>query len=86
MDYAVELVKKFNDIIAVQTTDLESSSDESFGSLWDTFALNLQISTDDGTVLLERSYAAGEDIDLVMPEYNEEGPEPVVEEDVPKKE
>ena len=86
MDYAVELVKKFNDIIAVQTTDLESSSDESFGSLWDTFALNLKIATDDGTVLLERNYAAGEDIDLVMPEYNEEGPEPVVEEDVPKKE
>ena len=41
MDYAVELVKNFNDIIAVQTTDLEASSDTSFGSLWDTFSLDL---------------------------------------------
>lgn len=85
MDYAVELVKNFNDIIAVQTTDLEASSDTSFGSLWDTFSLDLTIDTEDGTVLLEKSYGASEEIDLVMPEYNDEGPEPVVEEDVPKK-
>ena len=85
VDYAVELVKNFNDIIAVQTTDLEASSDTSFGSLWDTFSLDLTIDTEDGTVLLEKSYGAGEEIDLVMPEYDDEGPEPAVEEDVPKK-
>ena len=43
------------------------------------------LAEEDGTVLLEKSYGAGEEIDLVMPEYNDEGPEPVVEEDVPKK-
>ena len=46
---------------------------------------DLTIDTEDGTVLLEKSYGAGEEIDLVMPEYNDEGPEPAVEEDVPKK-
>lgn len=74
MEYAAELVQKFNDILAVQTSDMELSSMESFGGVWDQFALTVQISTEDGTVLLDKSYAAGEEIDLELPEYTGDGP------------
>lgn len=84
MEYAAILVKGFNDIVAVQSTDLENSSDSSFGTLWNQFALNLQVGTEDGTWMIEKSYKAGDTIDLVMPENNDDGPE-TVEEDVPKK-
>lgn len=84
MEYAAILVKGFNDIVAVQSTELENSSDSSFGTLWNQFALNLQVGTEDGTWMIEKSYKAGDKIDLVMPENNDDGPE-TVEEDVPKK-
>lgn len=75
MTYAAELVQKFNDVMAVQTADIERSSMDSFGGVWDQFALDLQISTEDGTVLIEKSYAAGDEIDLKLPEYSGDGPQ-----------
>lgn len=83
-EYATELIQKFNDIVAIQTTDLEFASETSFGGLWETFAVSVQVRTEDGTVLVNKSYGAGEKIDLPLPVYGDEGPESV-EEDVPKK-
>ena len=74
MAYAAELVQKFNDIMAVQTADIARSDMESFGGVWEQFALDLQISTEDGTMLIEKSYAAGDAIDLKLPEYSGDGP------------
>ncbi|MBQ5698593.1 MAG: hypothetical protein IIV75_02810, partial [Lachnospiraceae bacterium] len=74
MAYAAELVQKFNDIMAVQTADIARSDMESFGGVWEQFALDLQISTEDGTMLIEKSYAAGDAIDLKLPEYEGDGP------------
>lgn len=83
--YASDLVKRFNDIVAVQSMDLEESSASSFGTLWNSFALNLKITTEDGSVLLDKSYQAGGKIDLEN-FTEEEGPGPeIVEENVPKK-
>ena len=84
MEYAADMVKKFNDIVAVQATDVESSSETSFGGLWDSFALKVQINKEDGSCLLEKSYPAGQTIDLKATESSGEGPEEVPE-DVPKK-
>lgn len=84
MEYAADMVKKFNDIVAVQTTDVESSSATSFGGLWDSFALKVQIRKEDGTSLIEKDYQAGQQIDLKASEDSGEGPEDVPE-DVPKK-
>ena len=74
MTYAAELVQKFNDILAVQTADIECATLDSFGGVWDQFALSVQISTEDGTVLIDKSYEAGEAIDLELPEYTGDGP------------
>ena len=41
-EYAAMMVKQFNDIVAVQSTELENSSDSSFGTLWNQFALNVK--------------------------------------------
>lgn len=84
MEYAATMVKQFNDIVAVQSLDLESSTDTSFGTLWNQFALTVQVGTEDGKWLIDKSYKAGDKIDLVMPESNDDGPEDVAE-DVPKK-
>lgn len=83
-EYATELLQKFNDIIATQTIDMEFASDTSFGGLWETFSVSVQIRTEDGTVLVDKSYGAGEKIDLPLPVYNDVGPESV-EDDSPKK-
>lgn len=85
MEYAADMVQKFNDIVAVQDTTIEASSEESFGSLWDTFALTVQVGTEDGQWLIDKNYEAGEAIDLKLPEYNDDGPQSVVEENIPKK-
>ena len=85
MEYAADMVQKFNDIVAVQDTAIEASSEESFGSLWDTFALTVQVGTEDGQWLIDKNYEAGEAIDLKLPEYNDDGPQSVVEENIPKK-
>lgn len=85
LEYAADMVMRFNDIIAVQTTDMEMSSDKSFGGLWKEFALHVTIvRSGDSVVLLDKSYAAGEKIDLPLPVYSNDGPQDV-EEDVPKK-
>lgn len=85
MDYAATLVQEFNDIVAVQSVDMLNSNDTSFGGLWEEFALNLTVSKEDGTVMIGKSYKAGDKIDLVIPKSSEEaGPEDV-EENVPKK-
>lgn len=74
MEYAAILVKNFNDIVAVQSLDLENSTDTSFGTLWNQFALNLKVGTENGTWIIDKSYKAGDKIDLVMPENSNEGP------------
>lgn len=74
MEYAAELVQKFNDILAVQTADIERASVDSFGGVWDQFALTVQVSTEDGTVLIDKNYSAGDAIDLELPEYTGDGP------------
>lgn len=85
MEYAAMMVKQFNDIVAVQSTELENSSDTSFGTLWNQFALNVKVGTEDGNWLIDKSYKAGAKIDLAMPEVEtQDGPEDVAE-DVPKK-
>lgn len=84
MEYAAIMVKQFNDIVAVQSLDLENSTDTSFGTLWNQFALTVQVGTEDGKWMIDKSYKAGDKIDLVMPTSNDEGPEDVAE-DVPKK-
>ena len=77
MQYAVEMVKLFNDIVAVQSEELTISSADSFGNLWDTFSLTVQVGTADGTWLVDKTYAAGEAIDLVaVEEEYGDGPEP----------
>lgn len=85
MDYAATMVKKFNDIVAVQSMDLEDSTATSFGGLWNTFALNAKVVKEDGTAVIDKSYKAGDKIDLVATEEESQaGPEDV-EENVPKK-
>lgn len=84
MDYAASMVKQFNDIVAVQSTELENSSADSFGTLWKDFALTVKVVKEDGTALVDKSYKAGGKIDLVAETYSDEGPKNESE-DVPKK-
>lgn len=74
MEYAVEMVQQFNNIMAIQKDGYELAKYDTFGGLWDAFALTVQISTENGTMMIDKSYAAGEAIDLTLPEYGEEGP------------
>ncbi len=74
LEYATELVQNFNDILAIQRSDYERSTRDSFGSVWDTFALTVQISTEDGKMLVDKAYEAGEAIDLPLPQYSGNGP------------
>lgn len=76
MDYAVDMVKQFNDIVAVQSEDLNSSNADSFGDLWNTFALTVQVGTKDGSWLVDKTYKAGETINLVGSDTDGEGPTP----------
>ena len=46
MEYAVTMVKQFNDIIAAQSMDLENSSTDSFGTLWNQFSLDVKVVTE----------------------------------------
>lgn len=76
MEYAANMVKSFNDIVAVQSEDLNSSSDTSFGDLWNSFGLTVQVGTKDGSWLVDKTYKAGEKIDLVSAANDSEGPKP----------
>ena len=73
--YATEMVKVFNDILAVQTTEFEFSKANTFGTVWEQFALEVQILTEDGTVVVDKSYKAGDAIDLPLPEVEANGPQ-----------
>ena len=84
MDYAVTMVKQFNDIIAAQSMDLENSSADSFGTLWNQFSLDVKVVTEGGKTLVDKSYKAGEKIDLKSSESAAAGPEDVAD-DSPKK-
>lgn len=85
-EYASMLVKQFNDLVAVQSAELEDSSDSSFGTLWNSFALNVKVTDEGGKALVDKSYKAGDKIDLQnVAAETEAGPE-IVEENVPKKE
>ena len=84
MEYAVTMVKQFNDIIAAQSMDLENSSTDSFGTLWNQFSLDVKVVTEGGKALVDKSYKAGEKIDLKSTESAAEGPEDVAD-DSPKK-
>lgn len=74
MEYAAAMVQQFNDILAVQVVDVDFSSIESFGGVWEQFALNVKVGTEDGTWLIDKSYEAGAEIDLELPEITGEGP------------
>lgn len=82
MSYATEMVQMFNDILAVQTPDFEFSGADSFGTVWDQFALTVQVSTEDGTMMIDKAYAAGDAIDLELPEWSGNGPQASAEETV----
>jgi len=84
MDYAVTMVKQFNDIIAAQSMDLENSSADSFGTLWNQFSLDVKVVTEGGKALVDKSYKAGDKIDLKSSEAAADGPEDVAD-DSPKK-
>ncbi len=84
-EYASYMVRDFNDAVAIQVAGIEMSSGDYFGGLWDTFSLDVNIAKEDGTVLLQKSYSAGDVIDLGnIEEETEAGPE-IVEDDSPKK-
>ena len=74
MKYATDMVQKFNDILAVQVTDMEFATATTFGTAWEKFALTVKVGTEDGNWLIDKSYAAGAEIDLKLPEYSGEGP------------
>lgn len=74
MEYAADLVQSFNDILAVQVTDVDFATAESFGGIWNEYALTVKVGTEDGTWMIDKSYAAADEIDLVLPEYSGEGP------------
>ena len=74
MTYATTMVQKFNDILAVQVMDVAFSNAESFGGIWEQFALTVKVGTEDGTWLIDKSYAPGAEIDLKLPEITGNGP------------
>lgn len=74
MEYAVELVQQFNNIMATQKDGVAYSAMDTFGGIWDFFNLTVQVSKEDGTMMIDKSYKAGEKIDLTLPEYGTDGP------------
>lgn len=41
--YAEDLLKEFNDVVAMQDSSIEESSETSYGGLWDTYSVSLGI-------------------------------------------
>ena len=74
LEYAVELVQQFNNIMATQKDGVAFSTVDTFGGIWDFFDLTVQISKEDGTMMVDKFYKIGEKIDLPLPEYGGEGP------------
>lgn len=75
MEYAVEMVQQFNNIMATQKDGVVFSTYDTFGGIWDFFDLSVQVSKEDGTVMIDKFYKAGTEIDLTLPEYGEDGPQ-----------
>ncbi|MBQ2403986.1 MAG: hypothetical protein II280_01080, partial [Lachnospiraceae bacterium] len=47
---------------------------DTFGGVWNAFDLTVQVLKEDGTKMIDKSYKAGEKIDLTLPVYDEGGP------------
>lgn len=75
MEYAVELVQQFNNIMATQKEGVAFSTYDTFGGIWNFFDLTVQISKEDGTMMIDKTYKIGEVIDLQLPEVDEKGPQ-----------
>ncbi len=73
-EYAVELVQQFNNIMATQKDGVAFSTMDTFGGIWDFFNLTVQVSKEDGTMMIDKAYKIGEEIDLPLPEFNGDGP------------
>lgn len=69
--YAENLIKGFNDVVAVQDFSIEPSSDDSYGGLWKTYGLSFGIAPvstqdDEETWYVSGNYSAG--MDFVLPD------------------
>ena len=74
LEYAVELVQQFNNIMATQKDGVAFAEVDTFGGIWDFFDLTVQVSKEDGTMMIDKSYKIGEKIDLPLPEFGGDGP------------
>ena len=74
LEYAVELVQQFNNIMATQKDGVAFATVDTFGGIWDFFNLTVQVSKEDGTMMIDKSYKIGEEIDLPLPEFGGDGP------------
>ena len=74
LEYAVELVQQFNNIMATQKDGVAFSTVDTFGGIWDFFNLTVQVSKEDGTMMIDKTYKIGEKIDLPLPEFSGDGP------------
>ncbi len=73
MEYAVEMVQQFNNIMATQKDGVAFSTMDTFGGIWDFFDLTVQVSKEDGAMMIDKSYEAGAEIDLTLPDYDADG-------------
>lgn len=69
--YADALIKEFNDAVAIQDFSIERSDKDSYGGLWDEYALSFSIvpestQDDEETWFIHGSYGAG--ADFVLPD------------------
>ncbi len=72
--YAEDLIKGFNDIVAMQDFSIEQSSDDSYGGLWKQYALSYSIvpqsdQDNEDAWFISGSYDAG--VDFKLPDTNE---------------
>ena len=74
LEYAVELVQQFNNIMATQKDGVAYSTVDTFGGIWNFFDLTVQVSKEDGTMMIDKTYKIGEKIDLPLPEFGGDGP------------
>lgn len=72
-NYAEELIKGFNDVVAVQDFSIEKSSMDSYGGLWKDYSLSFSIvpestQDDEETWFMTATFGAG--VDFVLPDIN----------------
>ncbi len=73
LSYAEDLIKGFNDTVAVQDFSIERSGQDSYGGLWKQYGLSFSIvpestQDDEDTWFISASYGAG--VDFVLPDVN----------------